>query len=74
MLFRSMEDARAGAIVAREVHGDRIRGGVLIAGKVQGNVETVLDTAGAVAAGLAAGVGLGLLLYIAGLFGGDDED
>ena len=48
------QDARAGVVVARDVRSNSVRSGVLIAGKVDGPVHTVLDTAGAVVAGLAA--------------------
>jgi hypothetical protein len=63
-----VENATAGILVAREVHGTTLRTGVLLAGKVDGNVETLLDTVGAIGAGLAAGVGIGLMLTIARMF------
>jgi hypothetical protein len=60
-----VENATAGVLVAREVHGTTLRTAVLLAGKVDGKVETLLDTVGAIGAGLAAGVGIGLILSIA---------
>jgi hypothetical protein len=40
---------------------------VLLAREVNGPVETVLDTRGAVAAGLVAGIAIGLVLFVGGL-------
>jgi hypothetical protein len=40
---------------------------VLLAREVNGPVETVLDTRGAVAAGLVAGIAIGLVLFLGGL-------
>jgi hypothetical protein len=60
-----IENATAGAVVAREVHGTTLRTGVLLAGKVEGKVETLVDTVGAIGAGLAAGIGIGIMLSIA---------
>jgi len=64
-----VDHATAGVLVAREVHGTSLRTGILVAGRVDGNVEAALDTTGAIAAGLAAGLGLGIIWSIARLFG-----
>ena len=63
-----VDHGTAGVIVAREVHGTSIRTGILVAGRVEGNVDALLDTSGAIAAGLAAGLGLGLIWSIARMF------
>ena len=63
-----IDHATVGVLVAREVHGTSIRTGILMAGRVDGDVDAVLDTTGAIAAGLAAGLGLGLIWSIARMF------
>jgi len=51
-------------VVAREVHGEALRTVVLLAGRVDGPVETMVDTPRALLAGLAAGIGTGLVLVL----------
>ena len=59
-----LHNSQAQAIVARQVTAPSIRTGVLLASKVEGNVEAVLDTPRALLAGLAAGVAFGLVSVI----------
>jgi hypothetical protein len=62
------ENAVAGVIVAQQVVGDSIQTKLLLAGSVEGNVETVLDTNQALFAGMAAGAVIGLFLFVGQLF------
>jgi hypothetical protein len=56
-----------GLLVAQQVRGGSIKTAVLLAGQVDGPVETSLDTPRALLAGLAAGIGAGLVLLIGSL-------
>jgi len=62
-----LDGAQAGLLVSREVNGEVIRAGVLLAGRVEGSVETILDTPRALLAGLASGVAVGLVLWVGSL-------
>lgn len=62
-----LEDVQANLIVARRIEGGPVRSIVLLAGKVDGPVETVLDTPRAMLAGLMAGVGAGMVIFVAKL-------
>lgn len=61
------ESSSAGMILAQRVDSPRITTSVLLAGEVYGNVETVVDTRGALLLGLGLGAGLGLLLSLVSL-------
>lgn len=78
----TIKDSGAGIVVADKVTGSNaylgvtvtnsaeLNGGhsvVLLAREVHGNVETILDTRGAMVAGLVAGVAVGVVLLIGGL-------
>jgi len=54
----------AGLLVAREVHASPLRAFVVLAQKIDGQVETTLDTRGAILAGLIAGIAAGLVSLI----------
>lgn len=54
----------AGFVAGREVHAQELRTGVLLARTVHGNVNTVLDTRGALIAGLTGGLFAGLMLLL----------
>jgi hypothetical protein len=60
----SLQDSSVNLVVARKVQGSPVRTAVLLAGRVDGPVETSLDTPRALLAGLAAGVGMGLVLML----------
>ena len=51
-------------VVARQVQGNPIHTTVLLAGKVEGAVETTIDTPRAALAGLIAGITVGLVLFV----------
>jgi len=63
-----MVDSSAALLVARQVTGGPIRTGILLAGKVEGPVETRVDTPRALLAGGVAGLVTGLVLLVAQLF------
>ncbi|MBM3152378.1 MAG: hypothetical protein FJZ96_09305 [Chloroflexi bacterium] len=52
-------DATAAVVAAREVKAERLRTVVLLAGKVEGPVETVLDTRRVLLASVVAGIAAG---------------
>jgi hypothetical protein len=54
----------AGVVAGREVHVNETRTGILLARTVHGDVNTVLDTRGALIAGLTAGLFSGLMLLL----------
>ena len=54
----------SGFVVGREVHVNESRTGILLARTVHGNVNTVLDTRGALIAGLTGGLFAGLMLLL----------
>jgi len=53
-----------GLAAGREVHVNESRTGILLAKTVNGNVNTVLDTRGALIAGLTGGLFAGLMLLL----------
>ena len=53
-----------GLLVAREVHANPLRAFVVLAQKIDGQVETTLDTRGAILAGLIAGIAAGLVSLV----------
>ena len=58
----SIEDVDAIAVAGTEISAKNIRTGVLISGKVNGNVTTMIDGRTALLAGLAGGTITGLIL------------
>ena len=62
-----LTETQAGLIVARQVHGTPIKTTVLLAGEVEGPVETYFDTPRALLAGLTADATVGLVLFIGNL-------
>ena len=60
----TLEGARVGVAAAQEVRGARVDTVVLLAGRVEGEVHTVVDTRGAVIAGLVGGLFAGLILLV----------
>jgi hypothetical protein len=60
----SVQNAYIGLTAAREVRGEKIESLILLAGRVEGEVHTVVDTRGAVIAGLVGGLFAGLILLV----------
>jgi len=58
------EETRAGLVFARQISGEKINTKLLLAGNVDGQIETVMDTRQALLAGLSAGFVLGISLLI----------
>lgn len=58
------ENAYSVLTVAREVRGERIESLVLLAGRVEGEVHTLVDTRGAIVAGLVGGLFAGVILLV----------
>lgn len=63
------ENIGANLLISREVQATAIKTTVLLAGRVEGPVETTVDARGAMFAGLAAGIGLGVVLVVTRLLG-----
>jgi hypothetical protein len=59
----TMKDSQAVVVVARDVVAKEIKPFILLAGKVDGPVQTTLDTPRALLAGLAAGLGVGIVFW-----------
>ena len=59
-----VENAYSVVTAAKEVRGERIESLILIAGRVEGEVHTLVDTRGAVMAGLIGGLFAGLILLV----------
>ncbi len=59
-----LNNSRAGVIVAREASGGPYHTTILLAGRVDGLVETQVDTPRAILIGITAGLGLGLIYLI----------
>ncbi|MEP7356807.1 MAG: hypothetical protein ABI847_06170, partial [Anaerolineales bacterium] len=64
----SLTDSSAVALVAGSATLTNVRVGLLVAGEVNGNVTTIMDTRQVATAGLIAGLVLGLLFFVGGLF------
>jgi hypothetical protein len=60
----TLQESRAKVVIARQVQSAGTRTAILLAGKVEGSVETALDTPRALLAGLTAGVAVGLVLFV----------
>jgi len=57
----TINDSKVGLLVGREIHGNKISSVIMIAGKIDGPVETVVDQRGLVMVGIAAGVAFGVV-------------
>jgi hypothetical protein len=65
-----LDHAHVGILAGREVRGEQIRTVILLSGKVEGNVTTMMDTRSALIAGLVGGLFAGIMLLLGrGLFG-----
>jgi hypothetical protein len=53
-----------GVMVARDIQAGSIRTGILLAGRVDGQIETVLDTPRTVLLGLAVGAAMGMVVLL----------
>jgi hypothetical protein len=60
----SVQNAYIGMTAAREVRGEKVESLIMLAGRVEGEVHTVVDTRGAVIAGLVGGLFAGLILLV----------
>jgi hypothetical protein len=60
----NLGNAYAGVVAGREVRGERIESIILLSRNVQGNVQTVIDTRGALIAGIVGGLFAGLMLLL----------
>jgi hypothetical protein len=60
----NVQNAYVGVTAAREVRGERIESLVILAGRVEGEVHTLVDTRGAVIAGLVGGLFAGLIVLV----------
>ncbi|MEJ2709589.1 MAG: hypothetical protein P8074_18405 [Anaerolineales bacterium] len=68
-----MRESSAGLVVSQQVRAEQVRSTILLAGQVNGTVETVLDTPRALLAGLASGVAVGLVLLAGNLLSRKEE-
>jgi len=59
-----IENGSAAILASRTVKADTIRTGILISRKVEGNVETLMDTRSTILAGIVAGAMMGSLLVV----------
>jgi hypothetical protein len=64
----NIQDTHANVLIAQEIQGGPVRSVILLAGNVEGSVETYLNTRQALFAGLAAGIGAVLILLIKQFF------
>lgn len=60
----SVGNAYVGVTAAREVRGEKVESLILLAGRVEGEVHTIVDTRGAIIAGLVGGLFAGLILLV----------
>jgi len=58
-----LHDAKVGILAARQVNGKNLQSTILLAGTVEGQVTTTLDTPKAVLAGLVAGIAAGMVIF-----------
>jgi hypothetical protein len=65
-----MRDAQAGLVIARRVEGSPVQTKILLAGQVDGPVETVIETQQAAIFGLFTGAVMGLVLFALSRLGG----
>lgn len=59
-----LHESQAGFVVGRQVTGELIRTKILLASKVEGQVETLIDTPRTLLFGISAGVATGLVLTL----------
>ena len=62
-----LQDSRVGITIARKAELNNSSSIILLAQEVEGNVETILDTRGALLAGLVSGIAVGLVLLVGNL-------
>ena len=62
-----LDNSQAGLLLANEIHTTGSRSVFMLAGHIDGPVETVLDTPRTILAGLVAGVAVGLVLMVGNL-------
>jgi hypothetical protein len=65
----TLSESNSPVLVARQIESQSIRSVLLISGKVNGQVETSLDTPRALLFGAAAGLVFGLIYWVQKLFG-----
>jgi len=70
----NLQNARVGLTVGKEVRGGQVESLVLLAGRVEGEVHTVVDTRGAIIAGLVGGLVTGLIVLVGRFLFRRDED
>jgi hypothetical protein len=59
-----LNHTHVGILAGRDVRGEQIKTVVLLAGKVEGNVTTMMDTRGALIAGLVGGLFAGIMILL----------
>ena len=59
-----LDHSHVGILAGREVRGEQIKTVILLSGKVEGNVTTMMDTRGALIAGLVGGLFAGIMLLL----------
>ncbi len=59
-----LQNSHVGILAGRKVRGEQIKSVILLAGKVEGNVTTMMDTRGALIAGLVGGLFAGIMLLL----------
>jgi hypothetical protein len=69
----NLNEATANLLVTRRVYGGPVRSTILLAGQVDGPVETMLDTPRALLVGIAAGMSMGLLLFLGNILTGKNR-
>lgn len=60
----NLQNARVGLTVGKEVRGGQVESLVLLAGHVEGEVHTAVDTRGAILAGLVGGLVTGVVMLV----------
>ena len=63
-----LKESNSGVVIAQQVKADSIKTTFLLAGAVEGTVETVLDTQQAMLFGAASGLAIGGMLFLGKLF------
>lgn len=59
-----LNHSHVGILAGREVRGEQIKAVILLSGKVEGNVITMMDTRSALIAGLVGGLFAGIMLLL----------
>ena len=70
----NVQNAYVGVTAAKEVRGEKVESLILLAGRVEGEVHTVVDTRGAIIAGLVGGLFAGLIVLVGRIAFRRDED